>query len=429
MRHLWRSAYSLPDIPAAASRAALAPCPQTPGLEDATQGGSLTIISDIRADVATSGAGARAGTAAGPGIVRIGLIGCGAIAQVAHLPAVLSSPQVELAAISDLDASRLQYLRRRYRLGPIAFRDYRDVVGRVDAVILALPNHLHAPVGVELLSRGIHVLCEKPLALTRQECEQLCQAARSTASVLAVGFVARFFPSTELTKQLLESRFLGELQSFDYEFGSPGGWSPLSGYNLARSTCGGGVLVVSGSHVLDQMIYLFGDVDVTSHADDSRGGIEANCRTCFSATVDARPLRGRVVLSKTHQLPNRLRIVGEHGTLDVRGSQIRSVTFLPSGSTLRHEITAAALPPAGTEPDCFQLQLHDFVNAIRTGAAPRVDGEGATRSVVLTERCYAIATALEEPWCEATLERLARAGPPPAPDAAAPQPPALASAS
>ncbi len=353
----------------------------------------------------------------GAGPVRIGIIGCGAIAEGAHIPAVLSSPQVELTALSDLDAPRLQYLRGRYRLGPVAFRDYREVVRRVDAVILALPNHLHASVGVELLSRGIHVLCEKPLAFTQRECEQLCQAARSTSSILAVGFVARFWPSTELTKQLLESRFLGELESFDYEFGSPGGWSPLSGYNLARSTCGGGVLVVSGSHVLDQMIYLFGDVNVVSHADDARGGIEANCQTWFAATVAGRPLRGHVALSKTHALSNRLRIVGEHGTLEVRGGQTRSVTYLPSRSTLRHELTAAALPAADAEPDYFKLELHDFVSAIRTGTAPRVDGEQATRSVALTERCYAIRTALEEPWSEATLERLARARPQPVHDA------------
>jgi len=358
--------------------------------------------------------------------VRIGIIGCGAIAEGAHLPAVLSSPDVELTAISDLNASRLAYLRHRYRLGPIVVSDYRDVVGHVDGVILALPNHLHAPVGVELLSRGIHVLCEKPLALTRHDCERLCQAARSTSSVLAVGFVARFFPCTELTKQLLESRFLGELRSFAYEFGTPGGWSPLSGYNLARSTCGGGVLVVSGSHVLDQMTYFFGDVDVVSHADDSRGGIEANCRTWFAATVDGRPLRGRVVLSNTHRLPNLLRIVGEHGTLEVRREQTRSVTYLPSRSTVRHELTMAAFPSAGAEPNYFQLQLRDFVNAIRTGAAPRVDGEQATKSVALTERCYAKATALEEPWCDATLDRLARAGPRAAPDAPAGQRPAPA---
>src|SRR5207244_11617803 len=172
-----------------------------------------------------------------------------------HLPAVLSPPEVELPAISDVNASRLEYLRRRLGLGPIVLGDYRDVARRVDAVILALPNGLHAPVGVELLSQGVHVLCEKPLAVTRQECEQLCQAARSTSSILAVGFVTRFFPSTELTKQLVESRFLGELQSFDAEFGTVGGWSPLSGYNLARSTCGSGVLVVSAWHVPYRVSY------------------------------------------------------------------------------------------------------------------------------------------------------------------------------
>jgi len=381
----------------------------------------LTTISDTHRNLTASDGAAP--TPRRSGAVRIGVIGCGAITEGAHLPAVLTSPEVELAAISDVNASRLEYLRRRFGLGPIVLGDYRDVARRVDAVILALPNGLHAPVGVELLSQGVHVLCEKPLAVTRQECEQLCQAARSTSSILAVGFVTRFFPSTELTKQLVESRFLGELQSFDAEFGTVGGWSPLSGYNLARSTCGGGVLVVSGSHVLDRVIYLFEDVDVVSHVEDSRGGVEANSKTRFAATVDGRPLQGRVELSKTYRLSNRFRIVGERGTLEVREGQTRSVTYLPSGSALRHELTAAALPSTAAEPDYFQLQLHDFVRAIRTGAAPRVDGEQATRSVALTERCYAIARPLEEPWCEGTLARLARAGAPPASGAAAGSPP------
>jgi len=395
-----------------------------PGRQDPDRDRRLTITARLHPDLAASGGARR--TALRSGALRIGIIGCGAIAEGAHLPAVLASPEVELTALSDVNASRLQYLRRRFGLGPIALGDYRDVIGRVDAVILALPNDLHAPVGVELLSQGVHVLCEKPLTLTRHECEQLCQAARTTSSVLAVGFVTRFFPSTGLTKQLIESRFLGDLQSFEAEFGTPGGWSPLSGYNLARSTCGGGVLVVSGSHVLDRMIYLFGDVDVVRHVDDSRGGVEANSRTEFAATVDGRPLQGRVVLSKTHRLSNRFRIVGERGTLEVRDSQARSVTYLPSDSAWRHELTAAALPSPGAEPDYFQLQLHDFVHAIRTGTAPSVDGEQATRSVALTERCYAIATPLDEPWCEATLERLARAGV--QPRAAAARPPAHASA-
>src|SRR5207245_11370562 len=98
----------------------------------------------------------------------------------------------------------------------------------------------------------------------------------------------------------------------------------------------------------------------------ARGGIQADCQSWFAATVDARPLRGRVVLSKTRQLRNRLRIVGEHGTLEVRGGQTRSVTYLPAGSTLRHVITAAELPPADAEPNYLPPHLDDFVNAIRT---------------------------------------------------------------
>src|SRR5207245_2396607 len=204
---------------------------------------------------------------------------------------------------------------RQYGLGPIGFRDYREAMPHVDAVILALPNNLHASVGVELLSQGIHVLCEKPLALSRDEGEQLCRAARAARAVLAVGFVTRFFPSTELTIQLIESGLLGDVKSSDYEFGSPAGWAALSGYPLARATAGG----------------------------------------------------------------------------------------------VQDDITAVGTPAAGMEPNYAQLQLHDFVHAIQTGAAPKVDGEQGCKSVALAERCYAVPKSLPEPGCEAPLERLSRA--------------------
>ena len=134
--------------------------------------------------------------------LRVGIIGCGAIAENSHLPALLSSPLVDLVAVCDISQSRLSYIQRQFSLGKaIAALDYRQLFDRVDAVVLTLPNHLHAPVGCELLSRGIHVLCEKPLAATREECERLRESARETGSVLAVGYYTRFYPSTELTRQ------------------------------------------------------------------------------------------------------------------------------------------------------------------------------------------------------------------------------------
>ncbi len=86
----------------------------------------------------------------GSAAVRLGIIGCGAITGTAHLPAALSSAAVELTALSDTNPARLRYLQRQHGLGPIVCGDYREAMRRVDAVILALPNHLHTPVGVLL---------------------------------------------------------------------------------------------------------------------------------------------------------------------------------------------------------------------------------------------------------------------------------------
>ena len=283
------------------------------------------------------------------------------------------------------------------------------MLDRVDAVVLALPNHLHAPIGEEFLNRRIHVLCEKPLAPTSAECERVCRAARANSAVLAVGYVTRFFPSTRLLKRLIDSEFLGPLRSFEYEFGTVGGWAPLSGYNLSRQTSGGGVLVVSGSHFMDRLLYLFGTARVLRFEDDSRGGIEANCLAALEAAIDGRPIHGHVKLSKTHALLNRLRIAGENGVLEVGEGQTGSVNYFPAGESLRHEITCAETPVA--KEDYFRAQLEDFVRAIHDRADPLITGEQGWASVALMEECYRQATRLQEPWVEATLERLRAALP------------------
>jgi UDP-N-acetylglucosamine 3-dehydrogenase len=341
-----------------------------------------------------------------PHRIRLGIIGCGAITESAHLPAALSSSAVELTALCDQSEPRRNYLQRLFGLKAIGFHDHRDVMAHVDAVILALPNHLHASIGCDLLSRGIHVLCEKPLATSRSECDQLCQAARSTNSILAVGYFTRFYPSTDLTKNLLESRFLGDITAFEYEQGAVGGWAPHSGYNLTRATSGGGVLVVNGSHFIDRMLFLFGPAEVISFVDDSRGGIEANCIATFECTSTGHAVRGRVTLSKTHALANRLLIIGQAGILEVGDNQTRSVTFSPAANNLRHEISSKAGSVGSSEDDFFQRQLEDFVRAIQTGTEPKVSGAAGLQSVALMERCYQLATPMDEPWVDAPLERL-----------------------
>ncbi len=343
--------------------------------------------------------------------VRLGIVGCGAITEAAHLPAALSLPSVEVTALCDPNGAQLRRLQMEFGLGPILYEDYRRAFDEVDAVVLALPNALHAPAGLEFLSRGISVLCEKPLAITGSECRQLCHEASLRSATLAVGFVTRFFPSVMLTKTLIQEGFLGAVKSFEYEFGTADNWAPASGYNLARASAGGGVLVTSGSHFLDRMLYLFDDVEVIRYYDDNRGGVEANCMASFAATVAGSPVRGTITLSKTHLLKQRLRIVGESGALELGERQTGTVTYYPHDRGLRHEISPAGAPDCANNPNYFSVQLEDFVSAVKAGTPPRVDGEQAMKSVVLTERCYEIRQPLEEKWCEATMSRLRAACP------------------
>lgn len=346
--------------------------------------------------------------------IRLGMIGCGAIAEGAHIPAVLSSSLVELTALSDTNETRLRDIERMLDFGTIGFSDYRDTFDRVDAVILTLPNYLHAPVGSDFLKRGIHVLCEKPLALSLSECVELYQAARSSRSVLAVGYNTRFFPSTELIKQLIDSHFLGKLKSFDYEFGTSGGWASVSGYNLARATSGGGVFPAK-IHFIDRMLYFFDDVRVVSYVDDSYGGVEANCVAWFQCKVKDDSLQGSMTLSKTHNLLNRFRIVGEKGTLEVKDSQEHSVTYFPVEGKTSHEISYGPAGASTTDVDSFKLQLEDFVRAIQNGTEPKINGEQGSTSVAIMEKCYEMATRIHEPWVEGPLSYLKAAMPPDAP--------------
>src|SRR2546427_1132308 len=170
--------------------------------------------------------------------------GCGAIPESAHLPAAPRSDRVDVVALADANKARLRYLQGQFGLRVAAASDYRELFDQVAAVVIALPSSLRATVALQFLRRGIHVLCEKPLAPTSGECGELCEAARSNHVVLAVGYVTRFFPSTELTRTLLEEGLLGQLTSFDYEAGTARRRGANSRYKFIRPSGRGGGLAV-----------------------------------------------------------------------------------------------------------------------------------------------------------------------------------------
>jgi len=126
--------------------------------------------------------------------IRIAVIGAGEFGQH-HARVLHELPEAELVAVVDTDAARAREVGGRF--GAEAIGDYRELVGRVDAATLAVPTALHVPVGVELLSRGLDLLVEKPIAPDLASADRLLQAARDHGRILQAGHLERFNPAVE----------------------------------------------------------------------------------------------------------------------------------------------------------------------------------------------------------------------------------------
>lgn len=159
--------------------------------------------------------------------VRYGFIGCGAIAQRRHLPECAANPNSVVAALADPNEVRSAELARQYKAR--GFTDHGKLLAAadVDAVVIAGPNALHAPQTIEALNAGKHVLCEKPMATTRQDARAMMAAARKNKKYLMIGLNQRLMPPHVKAKEILTGGRLGKVLAFRTAFKHPGpeGWS------------------------------------------------------------------------------------------------------------------------------------------------------------------------------------------------------------
>ena len=120
-------------------------------------------------------------------VIRVGVVGCGRVAQQRHLPIIADLPGTELVAVSDLDAETREKVAEKYSLKKV-YEDYQELVASktLDAVMIATPTQFHAEVAVAALRADKHVMIEKPLALSLDEVDQLEAAAAQSSRSVAV---------------------------------------------------------------------------------------------------------------------------------------------------------------------------------------------------------------------------------------------------
>lgn len=284
-------------------------------------------------------------------------------------------------------------------------RSLDEVASKVDGAIIATPNHTHLPIALDCFARGISVLIEKPLATTVQDGEAICRAADEAGLVAAVGYVHRFRPDVALLKDLLDRQYFGHVKRFAYQYGTRGGWSPVSNYILNRADAGGGVLVVTGSHFLDQMLYLFGEPKDASLQHDGENGPDANAFAQFAFDFQDAELQGEARFSKTTAMPAGLALDTESGL--VVHSDRGTIHHQPKNFPDLDAVINYGNDSLDSRTDLFQLQLQDFVSACRNEVPPRVSAVDGLKSVRLIERLYASAELIEgHAICAKSPERL-----------------------
>jgi predicted dehydrogenase len=191
--------------------------------------------------------------------VRIGVLGTGVIIRDFHILTLQNNPKAEIVAAGNLHAESLEHLARAFHI-PKTCTDLEEMAGDpdIDAVVIGLPNYLHAPVTVQMLEAGKHVLCEKPMAMTVAEGERMIEAAQRAGRKLMIAHMWRFDREILWLRDLVASGKLGKIFKVKshavwlYEGPRPQSWF------VQRKFAGGGALADMGVHSIDTLRFVLG---------------------------------------------------------------------------------------------------------------------------------------------------------------------------
>ena len=194
-------------------------------------------------------------------MLKVGIIGCGKISQVRHAPEYAENPNCELVAVYDQVPQQAEAMAKEY--GAKAYGSLEEMLASgLDAVSVCVANVAHAPVSIQALKAGMHVLCEKPMGTTVAECEEMNTAARESGKVLMIGQNQRFAAAHVKARELIRKGAIGEVISFRTTFGHPGpeGWTGnANSWFFDKKMASFGAMADLGVHKTDLLHFLLDD--------------------------------------------------------------------------------------------------------------------------------------------------------------------------
>jgi UDP-N-acetyl-2-amino-2-deoxyglucuronate dehydrogenase len=343
--------------------------------------------------------------------VRTALIGCGKVGQI-HATALHSLPKSEFVAVCDNSVERSQAFAAKY--GVAAYTDIREMISgeRVQAVCLCTPHPVHAEAAIQAAEAGAHVLIEKPMAACLSDCDAMLEAARKNHVQLGVVSQRRFFPPVLRMKSAMDAGKIGTpvLGTFTMLSWRDEAYYQSDPWRGKWSTEGGGVLVNQSAHLLDLLQWFMGPIEEISGFTGNLNHPYIEVEDTAVATIRFRNGGLGAIATSLSQKP------GIHTKVHIHGSNGASVGVqTDTGATFVAGMSGISEPPFNdvwTIPGeehllsefqmqdrasfskvdstlyYHELQIEEFLEAVRTGQSPLVTGEEGRKVVEMFTGIY-----------------------------------------
>ena len=292
----------------------------------------------------------------------------------AHAWAYHLSDKCELAYVVDLNEELANEMAAEFNCK--ATSDWREAMANVDAISFATPHHLHYPMGLEALKAGKHVLMEKPLANTEEQCLEMIKAADENNATLMLAYIVRYRPELIALKEALDSGEYGEI--INASCWIEGFLEPRPDQWFAKKDqLGGGVLFSHGCHYVDILLWLLGDADRATGLGTRVGTEWMEGEGTSHAVIKFKSgALAHLITSwglKYKDTPALLHIHTTKACFVVKGNTVEIIN--DEGRKVFYEPTEPPIPHGSALGEC-----EHFLDCIATGATPETDGHEGMKS-------------------------------------------------
>ncbi len=341
----------------------------------------------------------------------IGIIGCGKIAQVRHIPEYAAHPEAKLVGFYDINQQRAAELAAKY--GGRAYATVEELLAEpeIQAVSICAANFAHAELTIAALNAGKHVLCEKPMATNLADCEAMVQAADANGKFLMIGHNQRLAKAHSLARKLIVEGLIGDIITFRTIFGhgGPETWSIDPGKNtwfFDKNRAAMGAMADLGIHKTDLIQFLTGQRVIRTTArvttldkKDASGnliGVDDNAICIYELSGGA---MGTMTASWTYYgaEDNSTILYGTKGIMRIYDDPAAAIkVILTDGSKISYDVEAIQTNDNQTKSGVIDLWMDSLVN----NKEPEISGRSALtamRAVFASLRSSELGTAVEIP--------------------------------